>query len=248
MGNIPFATLLVLLLALPGYISRVFYLSGKFNKSILATSFKDDIAGTVFFALPIHLVGIFLAEHIHLWFDWFKPINYQAIFLMMSGHLWDDAGKAEDMLKNSYEQIHWILIYFGGLIVLAGILGKTLSWIVWKFEWDLRWPSLFNFGNFWLYNLTGRGKRRQEGKDVFPIIDAMANLGGKTRLYRGIVYDFTTDETGGLREIFIKQALRGKLIETEAGNKEFHWEEIPGDIFILPYQSLLNINITYYEN
>src|SRR5690606_12977095 len=137
------------------------------------------------------------------------------------------------------------------LIVIASLLGKLLKVLVWENHWDLKHPSLFKFGNTWLYTLTGRGKRTNPNfkNEIIPVIDALAELGGKTRLYRGIIFDFNTDDTGSLQEIFITEARRGKFIpdETEPEKTVFMWEKIPGDIFMLPYKTLINLNITYFD-
>lgn len=80
---------------------------------------------------------------------------------------------------------------------------------------------------------------------MIPVVDALVDLGEKTRLYRGVVWDFTTDETGALQDILLIQALRGKFGEDAGEEEEFYWQEIPGDIFVLKYSNVLNLNITY---
>lgn len=251
MSSIPLATLMIVLLALPGYISRLFYFSGKLNKSILPKNFKDDIASSIIFSFPIHLIGIFLVEHLRHWSDFVPEINFQMTFLIVSGHLWDDANTGKLILDDFYKNIHWIISYSLGLIVMAALVGKLMNWLVWKNHWDLRFPSLFEFGNTWLYTLTGRGKRigTKNDNEIFPVVDAMANLGGKTRLYRGLMLDFNTDDSGSLKEIFITKARRGKFLSQESLGERpgFYWEKIPGDIFMLPYKSIINLNITYFQ-
>ncbi len=159
--------------------------------------------------------------------------------------------RAKDILENLYKNVHWIIGYFFLVILLAGGLGKLMNNFVWKYEMDLKFPSLFKFGNQWLYHLTGRGSqktREKKNKEIIPIVDVMADLGEKTRLYRGILFDFNTDNSGSLREIFLKVAVRGKFEDDkETEKKIFYWEEIPGDVFILPYKSIINLNITYYQ-
>lgn len=251
MGNIPLTTLLILLLSLPGYISRIFYFSGDLNKSILPTNIKDDIASSIIFSFPIHLIGIFFVEHLHYLFGVLPDINFKIILQIISGHLLDENEQSKNILDNLYSNIHWIISYFFLIILLAGGLGKLMNYLVWKLEMDLKFPSLFKFGNQWLYYLTGRGSqktKKKENKEIIPIVDAMADLGEKTRLYRGVLFNFNTDNSGSLREIFLKLAVRGKFEEdTKTRKNVFYWEEIPGDIFILPYKSIINLNITYYQ-
>lgn len=251
MASIPLATLMIVMLALPGYISRLFYFSGLLNKSILPKSFKDDIASSIIFSFPIHLLGIFLVEHLHHWFAIVPDINFHVTFLIISGHIWDDSNTGKIILDNVYTNIHWIISYCILLIVAAAGLGKGMNFLVWNFFLDLRLPSLFEFGNTWLYTLTGRKDRLNNPKniEIFPVVDALAELGEKTRLYRGIVFDFNTDDSGSLKEIFLMKARRGKFKPQDdvLDKSEFYWEIIPGNIFMLPYKSIINLNITYFQ-
>jgi len=58
------------------------------------------------------------------------------------------------------------------------------------------------------------------GKDYLPYADVIVELGEKTRMYRGVISEFTTDETGTLKDI-------------------------PGDCLILKYSEIKNLNVTY---
>jgi hypothetical protein len=69
---------------------------------------------------------------------------------------------------------------------------------------------------------------------------------GRARLYRGIVEGFTTEETGALRDILLTEVERGKFRKEPARDREFYWKAVtPGNLMVLKYSELQNINITY---
>ena len=123
---------------------------------------------------------------------------------------------------------------------------------------DVRYPWLLRYRNEWLYTLLGRDvpvpARYPNGK-VYVRIEGLTRIptgeAGKTRLYRGFVEAFTTEETGALRDILVKDAERG-VFESDPTNplkKKFSWKAInPGDLIILKYSELQNLNVTYLIN
>jgi len=52
---------------------------------------------------------------------------------------------------------------------------------------------------------------------------------------------------GGLQELFLISALRGKFRKGLGEVEEFYWQEIPGDRFVVNYSRVLNLNITYIQ-
>jgi hypothetical protein len=102
----------------------------------------------------------------------------------------------------------------------------------------------------WIYSILGR--RQLEGvlsEDVIVWVDALTNepteAPGKTRIYRGLVAGFTTDEKGSLRDLIVTAARRSKFREVD-GRFEFAWQKItPGDYFLIRYSEIKNLNITY---
>jgi hypothetical protein len=83
---------------------------------------------------------------------------------------------------------------------------------------------------------------RLEALTKIPLEDG----GGRARLYRGIVEAFTTEEDGSLRDILLTEVERGKFLKEPAKEREFYWKAVaPGDLMVLKYSELQNINITY---
>jgi len=58
-------SIIVLLLASPGFIARSSYYKNKFSKQAVPKSMTEDIVRGVLYAMPIHLIAIAFWEHIH---------------------------------------------------------------------------------------------------------------------------------------------------------------------------------------
>lgn len=247
MENIALTTLVVFILAMPGYVARSAYHSGNLTGAVLRRSIMNDLVWTIMIAMPIHAIGVFIVEHLHELWDLIPDINFEATFRLLTGEYGPESVLLTDLIGNVYQNSHYITAYVLFLLLLSLGLGLWLRKLVWELQLDLRFPHIFGFGNLWLYRLTGRNRlaATPRGEEVIPVVDALVDLGEKTRLYRGVVWDFTTDETGALQDILLIQALRGKFGEDTGKEEEFYWQEIPGDIFVLKYSNVLNLNITY---
>jgi len=155
-----------------------------------------------------------------------------------------------EILERLYQNKIYLLAYYG-LILLASLgFGHSCRWIVWEFELDVRFPRILGFRNDWIYSILGRGKiAGVASKDIIVWVDALTGEpteeAGKTRIYRGLVAAFTTDEKGALRDLIITVARRSKFKKVD-GKTEFSWQRIdPGDYLLLRYSDIKNLNITY---
>lgn len=246
MSNVALTTLVILLFATPGYIARSAYFSDRFSSAVLPRNLMDDIARAVFYSLPFHAIGMGVVHHLGN-FGTGNDIDFPILFRLLSGDYGKDSEFLPAIIQNVYFNLHKIGGYFVGTSFFAFFTGRFLRHQVWQREWDVKYPAVFGYQNKWVYTLFGRGKNVDGGGNVlFSYIDAIVELGEKTRIYRGVIYEFTTDESGTLRDIVLIEALRGKFHEdSEAGKTTFYWEQIPGDFFVLKYSEIRNMNITY---
>lgn len=132
--------------------------------------------------------------------------------------------------------------------------GYALRKVVWKWKWDVSYPWLFRYKNEWLYALMGRDvpvPSEYPGARVYVRVEALTNIPlqdepAKTRLYRGIVEGFTTEDNSTLRDLFLTEVERGKFNKEPAKDPEFYWKPVtPGNLMVLKYSELQNLNITY---
>lgn len=272
MGNFAFTTALILLLALPGYLFRACYYSGEFTRQLLSRSWTDDVAKAILFSVPFHVVTLSVFErlqHAH----WMAHTLYAELpFRVLVDQYSDPSqylkGSIAGIISALYSNQSYVLAYYGFVLTLAFLCGHGLRHLVWEYELDVKFPALFRFKSEWIYQLMGRGKLfvphenwlcRMLGiagagsvphEATIVILDGVTDQPserpGRGQLYSGIVSGFTVDEKGGLSEIVLVKAKRGKFLgKTPFAGAEFVLEEIPGRAFVLRYSAVKNLNLTY---
>lgn len=254
MNNIAFTTLAILVMAFPGHVLRASYYAGTFTRNVLPKSWTDDIAKAALYSIPLHLIWILIFECLKSHQIISTTITFGIAYRVFIGQHADDLSEAQILYDNKLSLCLYYTCVFGG----AFLLGHLFRWLVWKNKLDVRWPWLLRYRNEWLYTLLGRDvpvpTQYPKGK-VYVRIEGLTKVPteepGKTRMYRGFVEAFTTEENGALRDILVKDAERG-IFEPDPMNpvrKKFSWKAIsPGDLIVLKYSELQNLNITYLIN
>jgi hypothetical protein len=256
MTNIAFTSLVFLLLALPGYLFLACYFSHEFTRQVLQRSWTDDLAKAIIFSLPFHVVGVLIIIYLQHTHVIHLTLNIESVFRMLAGEFSNTGSdynyKFSEVLDRFYQSKIHLLIYHGVILLAAVGFGHLFRWMVWEFELDVNCPKIFAFRNEWIYSILGRGQLEGvPSKDIIVWIDALTDEpteeAGKTRLYRGLVAGFTTDEKGALRDLIITAARRSKFRKVE-GMSVFFWQRIePGDYFLIRYSEIKNLNITYRD-
>jgi hypothetical protein len=251
MNNIAFTTLVILILAVPGFIFRASYLSGPFTRQVLPANITDDIARGILWSLPFHAIGMYASACLQHTGVIQTTLNFETLARILSGIYRSEGEGFTDIIDRLYRNSTYITLYYLSVLLAALALGHASRKLVWSFKLDVHIPWLLRFRNPWIYDLMGRDvPAPYKGAQVFAYIDALTNIAidgqeGKTRLYRGIVAGFTTEENGALRDIYLTEAQRGNFREDE-GKKIFEWRPVaPGNLFVLKYSELKNLNITY---
>jgi hypothetical protein len=240
--NIAFTTLVILLLATPGYIARSAYLTENFTREALpASNLTNEVVQAIIYSIPFHFATVAFLTHVPL--SWTAPVSFDVVFRLLAGEYGDDGKAFASITGNLYAHVHHIALYFAVLSFAALLIGVTLRDIVWKYKLDVRLPAIFRYRNRWLYILTTREKTDQTG-DYITVVDALCEQGGGTQLYRGMVLGFISNTEGELEDIYLGDAFRGVFAQTESG-EQFEWHEIPGDNFVLKYAEIKNLNISY---
>jgi hypothetical protein len=247
--NLALTTIIVLLLASPGFIARSSYYKQKFNKQAIPKSMTEDVVRGLLYAMPIHLAVVFVWEHIHHRWWIGRDIDFETVFRILSGDYGSDGRLYKPIVSSLYSNIHLILSYFAAVIGFAFFGGHWLRNCVWKYQWDVRFPAVFGYRSDWLYFLFGRGEAPR-GIQILPYADVIVEHPGQnkgTRIYRGVVLDFITDEDGKLTDLVLIETRRGKFEKQPDEKDRFYWEVIPGDYFIIKYEQVLNLNMTYEQ-
>lgn len=241
MENIAFTTLVILLFALPGYVARAVYYSEDFTREVVAKHLSEEIYLAILYSLPFHVTSFLLIDWSYITFRSNIFVDLEEVVGFLTGRFSKEGDGVSSLADNLYAHASHITFYFLGVALIAGATGRILRAAVWRFKLDVRLPSIFRYNNRWLYTFTGRDMKSKES--LLGIIDAMCLLAGdKTRLYRGVVVGFDSNMEGNLEQIRLGLAYRGKFKD---GTKEFYWEEIPGNVFVLKYNTVQSLNVTY---
>ena len=249
MTNIAFTTLVILVLAFPGYLFRAYYYSGEFTRQILPRNWTDDIAKAIVYSIPFYFVGVILIEFLQHRQIIQHTFRFEFAARVLTAEFGDSSTFA--MVVNSI-YANWAYITVGYLVVLglAIVTGAIAKKVVWDYELDVKY-SVLKYRSEWLYRLMGRGQLSDVTHDKILVwVDALTDLpteiSGKNRLYRGIVAGLTTNPDGSLKELILTGARWGKFKRNWNGETSFTWEHVtPGDYFYLKYEEIKNLNITY---
>lgn len=252
MTNIAFTTLIILLFSFPGYLAISGYFSGEFTRQVLTPNWTDDIVRALLSSMPFHIIGLVIIEYLQHNGYIHHSLNFEIAFRIMTAEF----GRPYNLsliVKKLYGNMPYIIFYYIGILALASFAGHLLRIIVWKWELDVKCPSIFKYSNDAIYRLMGRGQLPVPHKYILVWVDALTDLPtdqpGKNRLYRGIVAGFTTNSDGTPRDLILTGARTGKFGQgVDDGRSKFKWEPItPGDYFSLQYKEIKNLNITYHN-
>jgi hypothetical protein len=254
--NIAFTTLVILILAVPGYVCRSVYFSGEFTRQLLPRSWTDDIAKAILYSVSFHVLWIAIFEFLqHL--GWVHhSLDVEIVLRLLAGE-YGNAGTGRDdgfthILRSLAANKFYLILYYGLVLVTALLVGLGIRRLVWKKELDVKW-SWLRYRSDWLYRLMGRGQMKGVPHDdvdswIDVLTDQPTEVPGKALLYRGLVAGFTTEEDGSLRDLVLTSARRGEFRVQDGDKREFEWTLIPGDFFVLSYSRVKNMNITYFQH
>jgi hypothetical protein len=249
--NIAFTTLVILVLSFPGYVLRASYYAGKFTSHVLPRNWTEDIARAILFSLPLHLTMLSAFEWLQVSGIIHTTLSFEVVFRVLAGE-YDDSSSA--VIADLYANTRYVIAYYLSTVFVAIAVGYALRKVVWNWKWDVKYPWLFRYKNEWLYTLMGRDvpvPSEYPGARVYVRVEALTKIPlqeepAKTTLYRGIVEGFTSEDNGALRDILLTEVERGKFRKEPAKAPEFYWKPVtPGNLMILKYAELQNMNITY---
>lgn len=249
--NIALATLTLLVILYPGFLFRRFYYSSEFSKEYFKQSITDLIFSSILPGFFIHFIGylIFIKGRTNLDID--------TIGTLLSGTA--DAGRISKAFGAVYQNSTKIVLYFLAVSVIGIGLGFTAKYLVRKFKLDRKY-KLFRFQNEWHYIFSSEildfpkvaGKAEEAS---LSYIDALVQTAEGTVIYSGLLSDYILTKDGGIDRIYLSDVKR-RFLKDDATEKEGQTNEeqkderyyfLPGQFFILPYSSIINLHITYYQ-
>lgn len=154
-----------------------------------------------------------------------------------------------DVLSNqlpnlNLSQLLNTLFYVLYSVFLAAALGFLFFKIVRSLKLDINLPA-FRFNNHWHYYFKGEILQTKEfsgnsrGKVISTEVDVMLkDDDGKSNLFSGLLTQYTLNHQNELESLYLNGSKR--YSQTLGGVKS-----IPGDMFIIPYATVQNLNIRY---
>lgn len=245
---------------MPGLIFQRFYYFGEFYKQF--TTKVPPLRVFVYALIPgliIQFSGIFLYQ------NWFHPSFKKDwilnVFQELFGEVQITNSKTHDFMDNHFGSfiLYTLVVYISSII-----LGFVLSRSIRAFKWDIRW-KLFRFKNEWSYIFSGEifyfEKFKKSSLSLstpnlkkvnvgMVYADVLISSSEGNQLYSGIVidYDLKSDDSSSLDKIYLMNAKRyAKYNQDSTTNSipKLHSKKIPGDLFVLSLENLININLSY---
>lgn len=247
--NIAIGALVLLLLIFPGILFRYAYLSGPYSRKNFQSSLSDEVVLSLIPAFLIQTLAYVTIEPV-------LKINVDVSLLIRLVSQVSSVNSAE---FGTIESSILLFSVYNIVTCSFGFLsGKLFRNFVAKNSWDIKYHSL-RFNNEWYYLLSGRiidfpGNAGDSRNINMVRVDVLSESQGNTIIYSGILREFYLSKADGLDRIYLTNVYRRKLIDdsprelTAPIEQEFddRYYKMPGDIFVIPYQQIRNINITYY--
>lgn len=231
----------------PGFLFRKCYYRGEFTKQFNQSNEFDKLLWNVFFSgtsIGITFLSIYFFRNLS-GLEVLDSLSYDTIN-EIAAPISDNKIPEKDVIYKTYKDLILIitLIYF-----FSCFFGITLHWLVRSLKLDVYFP-LFRFKNYWYYYIHG-GKilysNPSDKKLAFTVVDVLCEIAGATKLYSGILSQYTINrEDNNLESIFLTNARSFKQIKDDKGNTiEVKTREIPGAAFCIPYKNVANMNLIY---
>ncbi len=241
--EIAFRSLIVLFFIIfPGAVLRRFFYQGEFSKQYDSQSWYHSLFLSTILGVIVHYISS-LAFYNTIYK--FSKSDLVSVYNLYNTELIN----LEDLSKIGINEFKLGTLYFISVIGVAIGLGILGFWVVRLLNLDKR--SLLKFNNHWHYYFTGEiihtkhfEEIRRYGK-ITPLADVLVKINDSTtKLYSGKLAQHTIDaKTGKLENIYLTNVLRYRDSRDSQGN--IQTSVVPGDVFIIPNESVININMHY---
>jgi hypothetical protein len=244
---------------LPGLIFLRFYFIGEFSKQfntripIIRLAFYSLIPGVLFFLLSIYIYGIFDSK--------FLVSSALEIYLNLSS---SNNGFSTDTSDFLDKGLGVYILFTTCTVIISGLFGFLIHYVIRKFNFDKKY-KVFRFKNYWYYIFSGEIVKfpkfdraiadiQIDGVDkdsdvIMAYADILVNECGKSRMYTGYVldYELEQDNINSLDKIYLLDAHKFDYSQNQRLRFQSNHvkKSIPGQLFVIDYKTVLNINLTY---
>jgi hypothetical protein len=235
-------TLTLIFLLAPGLACRDGYYSGAFSQRYFKTTFTDVLLAAIVPAVLIHVLAYYAIVR-----DYYH-IDAKTIGILLSGVT--EPKEVKEAFSTLSYNAKEIVIYLLSVSVIAWGVGIGLRVIIRGLRWDRKCPWM-RFRNEWHYLFTGEildfpGQPASPEAVDFVYVDALVDCDEGSVLYSGILAEHFLGKDGGLNKIYLSDTKRRYLKEDAKSSVTDKYYEMPGDLFVIPYDKIINLHVTYY--
>lgn len=246
--NLALGVLVIFIIAIPGIVFRLTFLSSPYSKRTINTTAIDEIFNSLIPAFIFHAIFILIID------SGKRVVDFQFIYNLLIGN---NTAKNIDKL-NDY--LPSFLQYILSVTLVNFLAASGLRWCVIKYRWDKK-AGFLSIYNKWYPIL--KPEPDDNGK-VSVWLDVLVETKSEAILYRGFLADFWLTKDGEIcelhfemvrRRVFsndenqkegnIKTGLASELVQEEEVDERYYY--IPGERFIIKYADVKNMNITYLQ-
>lgn len=241
----------IMMAVFPGFLFRKCYYSGEFTKQFNQSNELDKLLWNVFFSgisMGITFLSIYFFRSVS-GLEVLSSLSYD-IVTQLATPISKNEVPDKDLIYKTYKDL---LIIISLIYLFSCFLGLILHWLVRSLRIDIYFP-LLRFKNYWYYYIHG-GKilysNPTNRTPAFTVADVLCEIAGETKLYKGIVSQYTINkDDSNLENIFLTNARAVKQHKDENGTTvSTTLREIPGAAFCIPYKTVANMNLVYvYED
>jgi hypothetical protein len=243
--NIALGAVILIILLLPGAAAiNSYYSSFRAKQSRIAMPFNDQIFKGIVISFLIQCTGICTIRYAFK-----KDINLNLIYDIIIG-----------------KELHITNAYLATSFLDFGFYSFTLVMLAW---WGTKWFKRFvqmrnldinNFSlrtvNYWYIvfsarYLEGRNVRGRQSDTDLIFLDVLTTT---NIIYSGILIDFNySPQKDELENLILDSTLKRSFDRTEEDEETHKGHStgkpclIPGDAFVIPINTIVNINISYIE-
>ncbi len=248
--------LIFFFIIIPGYLLRRFYYQGEFSKQLY--SYNGQIPNLIYSfitGLFFTLIYVFIINLVQA-----NTIDVEEILINFDNLIEKDVTteineisniKASEKFLGLYSKLYnTYLPYLFSIYLFTIFIGVISSKLVIYFNLDSVF-KLLRFKNSWHYLFTGRILKQYKfknsiSKDLkieYNYIDVLVdNKTEKPQLYSGLYVDYSLNPNDPCK---LEKLHLTKTIRYSKKNNDTEKKEIPGEIFTILGENILNINCNY---
>lgn len=248
--NIALPSLLIIVFIFPGIVFSRFYYSDNFSNQYFRSSFQDLLIFTIVPTFVMHGTWILFTYGLsYLSFGIIKQIDWSVILSLLS--LMREKEIVDSVADNISNNLGRFLIYNITLWSVSAFAGKFAMSYVRNKGYDNKYQIL-RFRNEWHYIFSGEILDKLD-LNISNLIDKtfvsiLVIIDGQPVVYTGLLKKYVLSKEGLFQYLYISNTIRHTINLTSGDDSEYgEGFQMPPGIFVIPYEKIENINVTYYD-